>query len=413
MEIDRQTAAGTATLIVRGRLDAAWSAPLGESLQQTVRDGFHDVRLHFAGVTFLSSGGIRVLLTHWKELRRVQGRFVIFACSPDVERTLRLAGLAALLDAPVPDESALPTETKINVPAAWQGVGFTGEIESLAPNARLRGRFLGLPPGEARLHLPALATTNLEHVSLPTGTLALGFGAFGSSAEECRPQLGEMLAVGGAAAGLPADEANQPDFVVTEGSLAPEAMFAQGFFAEGAFASLARFEVAENSTSVALSDLLAALLPASGHPRVAFAAVVETASLIGAHLRRSPSAPDADKAFDFPNIRDWLTFTAEPSYQNTVALLTGVVTGAPNDPLAVFTRPLGAANAPRAHVHAAVFPYRPVRHGRLDLTETVTSLFEAERVLGVLHLLSDHRPSLGAGESRFYRGAIWFGPLDV
>ena len=47
------------------------------------------------------------------------------------------------------------------------------------------------------------------------------------------------------------------------------------------------------------------------------------------------------------------------------------------------------------------------------LTETVTSLFEAERVLGVLHLLSDHRPSLGAGESRFYRGAIWFGPLDV
>ncbi len=413
MEIDRQTAAGVATLVVRGRLDAAWSAPLGETLQQTVRDGFHDVRLHLAGVSFLSSGGIRVLLTHWKELRRVQGRFLIVACSPDVERTLRLAGLAALLDAPAPAEPAPPAETQTAPPAAWHGPGFTGDIESLAPNARLRGRFLGLPPAGSRLNLPALATAAMEHISLPAGTLALGFGAFGSSASDCRPQLGELLAVGGAAASLPADEANQPDFVVTEGSLAPEVMFAQGFFAEGSFASLARFEVAENATSVALSDLLAAILQASGSQRVAFTAIVESASLIGAHLRRSPSAPDAAKAFDFPAVRDWLTFTAEPSFQNTVALLTGVVTDATGGPLATFTRPLGAAGIPRSHVHAAIFPYRPVRHGHLELVETVSSLFEAERVLGVLHLLSDHRPAIGAGESRFYRGAIWFGPLDV
>ena len=413
MEIDRQTAAGVATLIVRGRLDAAWSAPLGETLQQTVRDGFHDVRLQLAGVTFLSSGGIRVLLTHWKELRRVQGRFLITACSPDVERTLRLAGLAALLDAPAPAEISPPSPTETSAPVSWSGASFTGEIESLAPNARLRGRFLGLPPSNSHLNLSALSSAPMEQISLPTGTLALGFGAFGSSAADCRPQLGELLAVGGAAAGLPADEANQPDFVVTEGSLAPAAMFAQGLFAEGAFSSLARFEVAANTSSVALSDLLAAILHASASQRIAFAAIVESASLIGAHLRRSPSAPDADKAFDFPAVRDWLTFTAEPSFQNTVALLTGVVTDATGGPLAAFTRPLGAAGVPRSHVHAAVFPYRPVRHGHLELAETVASLFDSGRVLGVLHLLSDHRPAIGAGESRFYRGAIWFGPLDV
>ncbi len=53
-----------------------------------------------------------------------------------------------------------------------------------------------------------------------------------------------------------------------------------------------------------------------------------------------------------------------------------------------------------------------MRHGHLDLSETAASLFESERVLGVLHLLSDLRPA-GAGESRFYRGAIWFAPLEV
>jgi anti-anti-sigma factor len=412
MEIDRQTAAGIATLTVRGRLDAAWSGPLGESLQQTLRDGFHHVHLDFAGVTFLSSGGIRVLLTHWKELRRVQGRFEIIALTPDVERTLRLAGLAALLERAGEVANAATASTPSTSRAKpWNGPGFAGEIESVAPGARLRGRFLGRAPSAAAPDLAALASSPLERASLPAGTLALGFGAFGS-ATEGPPLLGELLAVGGAAATLPADGANQPDFLDTEGQLAPEALFAQGLVATGPFTSFARFEVAGQTPSSALGDLLAAVLAAADSPHAAFAAVVESAALVGAHLRRAPSSIGAGQAFDFPAVRDWLTFTAEPAFPNTVALLVGVVTSGTEGPLAHFTRPLGANPAPRAHVHAAIFPYRPVRHGRLDLPETVAGLFESENVSGVLHLLADHRPS-GAGESRFYRGAFWFGPLDI
>jgi anti-anti-sigma factor len=412
MEIDRQTAAGVATLVVRGRLDAAWSGPLGDTLQQAVRDGFHDVRLHLAGVSFLSSGGIRVLLTHWKELRRVQGRFAIIAPSPEVERTLRLAGLAPLLDAPLPPAPASTESTTTATSGVFAGPGFTGELDPLAAGARFRGRFLGLPPSSATPSLPSLASATLQPTALPCGTLALGLGAFGTTVGECQPELGELLAVGGVAASLPAGEANQPDYVVTAGDLAPEIMFAQGLAAEGAFAFLARFEVAENSSSVALGDLLSGLLAGAGGPRLAFAAVVESAGLIGAHLRRSPAAPRADKAFEFPAVRDWLTFTPEPAYANTVALLVGVATTEVSGPLADFTRPLAPGGSLRAHVHAAVFPYRPVRHGRLDLAETAASLFEAGRVLGVLHLLSDQRPG-GAGESRFYRGALWAAPLDI
>ncbi|MGA2053347.1 MAG: STAS domain-containing protein [Opitutales bacterium] len=411
MEIDRQTASGIATLVVRGRLDAAWSAPLGESLQQTLRDGFHQVHLDLSGVTFLSSGGIRVLLSHWKELRRVQGRFAIVSLTPDVERTLRLAGLAALLD-PAPEPPAPPAPSAfVSSPKPWHGPGFAGEIESLIPGARLRGSFLGCAPSAVAPDLTALASTPLEHVSLPAGTVAVGFGAFGSAGND-QPLLGELLAVGGAAACLPADGANQPDFLVTENQLAPEAVFAQGLVAEGPFASLARFEIATNARSAALSDLLAALLASANGPHAAFAAVLESTALVGAHLRRAPGDSGAGQAFDFPAVRDWLTFTAEPAYPNTVALLAGVVTSSTDGPLARFTRPLGVNHALRAHVHAAVFPYRPVRHGHLELPETVASLFESGNIAGVLHLLSDHRTA-GAGESRFYRGALWFGPLDV
>ncbi|HYU79661.1 MAG TPA: hypothetical protein VEK56_11790, partial [Vicinamibacterales bacterium] len=63
--------------------------------------------------------------------------------------------------------------------------------------------------------------------------------------------------------------------------------------------------------------------------------------------------------------------------------------------------------------HAAAFPFRPFKKGLVPLKETVTSLFESESVLGVLHLLNDDREALGAGESAFIRGACWIGPIGA
>jgi len=41
----------------------------------------------------------------------------------------------------------------------------------------------------------------------------------------------------------------------------------------------------------------------------------------------------------------------------------------------------------------------------------VTALFEGETLLGVLHLLHDDRPIVGAGDSELVRGACWIGPI--
>ena len=49
----------------------------------------------------------------------------------------------------------------------------------------------------------------------------------------------------------------------------------------------------------------------------------------------------------------------------------------------------------------------------LDLAETVTGLFDTDRLLGVMHLLNDDRGSSGAGESEFVRGACWVAPITI
>ena len=74
-------------------------------------------------------------------------------------------------------------------------------------------------------------------------------------------------------------------------------------------------------------------------------------------------------------------------------------------------RPLSKKSALTGHFHAAAFPYRPLKKGRIDLTTTVNTLLEGESVQGMLHLLTDEREASGAGESEFVRGAVWAGPI--
>jgi hypothetical protein len=95
-----------------------------------------------------------------------------------------------------------------------------------------------------------------------------------------------------------------------------------------------------------------------------------------------------------------------------VALAVGVAARAPSalDP---FLRPLALGSPLSAHLHAATFPYRPLRKGRIDLRESVQMLFESESVQSLLHLLNDDREIVGGGESAFVRGACWVGPLGT
>jgi hypothetical protein len=58
-----------------------------------------------------------------------------------------------------------------------------------------------------------------------------------------------------------------------------------------------------------------------------------------------------------------------------------------------------------------VFSYRPLKKGEIDLKTTVATLFEAETLQAVLHLLNDDREVVGMGQSEFVRGACWIGPI--
>ncbi|HYD83502.1 MAG TPA: anti-sigma factor antagonist, partial [Opitutus sp.] len=257
-------------------------------------------------------------------------------------------------------------------------------------------------------------------------SFALGIGALGANYADCEPRFGEFLAIGGTAAFQPSDGSSRPDFVVSQGAFVPEGYLLLGLSGTGTFSTLARFEAKKEARTVGLAELAQTALDLSGAPAAAFIAITETAGLVGATLRQSPVAANGAAApsprFGFPQIRDWLSFTSERAFRDSTSLIVGVAArpGTPLDPLLrPLQRPASSASQPStlnpqpllAHIHAASFPYRPLRKGRIELKPSLTELFDGHALQAVLHLLSDPREFNGAGESEFFRGALWIAPV--
>jgi len=403
MDIQRDKRGAELILILRGRLDASWAGHVATALAAAVRDGEHHLRVEMSAVGYVSSAGLRTLLTAHRQAKAIGGSFGVLAPSLAVREVLELAGLEQLIAAVAP--AAAPAAT---VPArVHEGTAARHELHPVA-GARTGGLRVRITGEVGRLR-HGTAPEALSPARFGPGTFALGVGALGTDAADSCGRLGELLAVGGAAAYQPTDGPGRPDFVVTEGGLEPSGHLLLGLAGEGDFSLLSRFTPLGDRRTVPLAALAAEALELGAAPAVAFVAAVETAGLVGATLRRSPAAEaGGDERFAFPAVRDWLSFTPERAFRDSTALLAGVVArpGTPFDPL---LRPLGG-NDLRAHVHAAVFPYRPVRQGAVELAATVQELFEGQGLQAILHLLADPRGPGGAGDSEFLRGVLWCAP---
>src|SRR6059036_843033 len=135
--------------------------------------------------------------------------------------------------------------------------------------------------------------------------------------------------------------------------------------------------------------------------------------MVGATLRRSPVLANGQPPLDFPAVRDWLSFTTERTDERNLALVVGFAEREPRPGSAAFLRPIGPGTKAQGHFHAAVFPYRPLPKGNVNLRETITSLLGTESARTVMHLLSDEREFEGVGQTELMRGACWAGPLRI
>lgn len=424
VSIERHDRGGELELAVSGRLDAATSDGLTAAVADELRAGHHLILLDLTAVTFLSSAGIRVLLSSQRSARSLGGQCLVRRSSPAVRQVIDLARLGPLLLEGQVSSAGGRGETP-GSPRNRAGVAADVHNERLVLTA------LVLPPAaplHATLHGSVAAPLRGQfaaapRVSLPHDSFALGLAAL-ADATPLAARAGEMVAACGGVFHRPPEPFATVDYLVGTGDLVAEVDIATGLTWRGLPAGRCGFEPVAGGASatespaaaaVGLGDLIAALFTQTTASLVAVVVVAEVAGLVGAELIRPlAAATDADTplAGDRDRAATWLSFSREPVHARRTAIVVGIASrGTPAAPLAEFLRPL-AAGGHQGHFHAAVFPQRPLRRGGLDLATTVADI-AATPPLAVLHLLDDPRPVLGAGTSQFGRGGCWFAPLEV
>lgn len=390
-----------------GRLDGYWSDHLSQALDELLRQGNHAVRLNMAEIEYLSSLGIRVLISSHKKFRAVGGSFALRAPGPSVLKVLELAGLAALL---LEGTSAAATSPAASVPKArveFTAAGARFEAYTLT-GTRMQARLLGRPLASGSV---GYGEADCERITLGGADLAFGLGGFGEDFASTVGRFGEFLGVGSHAATQAADGSNVTDVLAADADYLPQVQVLYGLHCTGQFGRLLRFNVNDEAAPLPLSALLTEALTRSQAPAACVVVAAETASLVGAALRRAPIEPGLDP-FAFPDVRSWLSFTVEPAHERRAVLIAGVITRPGGQWLDALVRPLAAEDGLLGHLHAAVFRPHPLRLGNIALDEVVRAWFADSPPEAVLHLMGDDREPDALRESLLLRGACWVAPLE-
>ena len=96
MEITTAAQGDVTVVSIAGRIDTVSAPELEGEINRTIDGGTRKILLDFSEVTYISSGGLRVLLATAKKLKNPEDRYGLCCLSADVHKIIRLAGFTSI-----------------------------------------------------------------------------------------------------------------------------------------------------------------------------------------------------------------------------------------------------------------------------------------------------------------------------
>lgn len=84
-------------LRIDGRLDAASAPILERKINSLIDEDHYHLILDFTRIDYLSSAGMRVLLSATKKLKSKKGALILFSVADDVGEVIKMAGFDKIL----------------------------------------------------------------------------------------------------------------------------------------------------------------------------------------------------------------------------------------------------------------------------------------------------------------------------
>ena len=97
MEITQKEENGIVSIVIKGRLDADSSTEAEKVVKDALGGETNRLLFNLDGLEYLSSAGLRVLLTAAKEMRRREGKIVLCALNEFVKEIFEVSGFQSLI----------------------------------------------------------------------------------------------------------------------------------------------------------------------------------------------------------------------------------------------------------------------------------------------------------------------------
>ncbi len=399
MELKTEKQGNALIIHANGRLDASWSDYFADCFEGYIRQGEHILIIDAAGISFLSSAGIRSLVKIHKELSKLKGKFTIVNANDFVVNTLRMTGFGIWLS-----DGSLPSLKQV----AKSGPANPALPENcflLHSKGAVSGEYFnGWKPFDGKD--PKQYGVEFNHTSF-----ALGIGSPAQQSDQDELVHGDFLVVCGHFVYQRPEVKSRPDFILCMDHLKPKAEVVQYLGVDTELSHLFRFNPKEDGSGWLLSQLAVKALEITGSSTIVFVILAESDGLVGVSMIKSLTQVTDKNKPEGLALRDWLSYSTERIFTHEQALVIGFASRGESTTHQTLMVPSSSFPGLWIHAHATVFPYQPLQNGQINLNEQVEKFLNGPPPKALLHLIDDSRPSSGLGESAFIRGALWFTPI--
>lgn len=121
MEIKTRTEKSAVVISIKGKVDTVTAPELGRCLSEPIDKGENILILNMADLDYISSAGLRVILSEAKKLKAKQGDILLAGLQGAVKEIFEISGFSTIFKVFETEESALKQ-------AQTHGASFTDKI---------------------------------------------------------------------------------------------------------------------------------------------------------------------------------------------------------------------------------------------------------------------------------------------
>jgi anti-anti-sigma factor len=341
MKISSERMNGILVAVPEGRLDAFEAASLGKEIDTLLEEGDSYLVLDMAGVSYLSSGGIRVLLGTHKKLSKKNGRVCICSLQEFPAQVLKMVGIDSLFNkydtAGEAVNNILIAENMKRCEKDWRNLPcyHRGNASFHIFHSSDRASRLKIVGNLMKVMHATLEPEDIRQRHFAEAEYSIGLGALGGSMEDCLPLLGEMMTIGGTMVWLPTDGNDTPDFLIPHKDTG-EVVISAGLnlALDGEFNDIILVGNTEQSASITLGELYEAIFDIARERQtphsklVSVAMVADLDALYSSGVKISPiskfTPANRGMITDPENIAQWMDINTEPKFSGSTMISFGL-----------------------------------------------------------------------------------------